>query len=546
MVAHLVGVGAPDAEPSVPSLAVQAAGEYAPRSPQRQASSDASILLVDDDPNGLLSLQAVLSPLGQHMVAVRSGEAALRCLLREEFAVVLLDVQMPGLDGLETARYINARARTRHIPIIFLTAHAADVEQVFRAYAAGAVDFVVKPCDPDVLRSKVAVFVELQHERRERVREARARAEAEAIAGQLQRHLLPDRLPHVPSLAMAARYCPGERAAQVGGDWYDAIVLPGGQVGFAIGDVVGHGVRAATLMGELRSSLRAYAIAEPDSPAEVLARLNSLVERTHGGQMVATALYMVIDVDSRHLRFASAGHLAPLLLDANGAIRFLENPQMPPLGIPWPTSVGGGSADLVPGSTVLLYTDGLVERRTEKIDVGLARLQAAMSEAPMDLEQLSTHVLSNALGEDDRHDDVALLAVKLLQTDGGRFEIDLPAEPESVSTARHEVRRWLGDTGTGRDDVFAIELAVSEVCANAVEHAYGAESGHTFHLVAERCSGAVVLSVSDSGRWRPRRGSQRGLGLVLIDELMDSVEIERTPAGTLVRMRKEQGEDEQH
>lgn len=532
-------------EPSIPSRAMQAQQQQEVPSPKWQASAEASILLVDDDPNGLVALQAVLRPLGQRLVPVSSGEAALRSLLREEFAVVLLDVQMPGLDGLETARYINARARTRHIPIIFLTAHAADVEQVFRAYAAGAVDFVVKPCDPDVLRSKVSVFVELQHERRERVREARARAEAEAIAGTLQRHLLPDRLPEVPSLAMAARYCPGERAAQVGGDWYDAIVLPGGQVGLAIGDVVGHGVRAATLMGELRSALRAYAVAEPESPAAALAHLNSLVERTHGGQMVATALYMVIDLDSRHLRFASAGHLAPLLLDANGTARFLESSQMPPLGIPWPTSVDDGSAELQPGSTVLLYTDGLVERRTEGIDVGLARLQAAMSEGPTDLEQLCTHVLANARGEGDLHDDVALLAVKLLPAPARRFEIDLPAEPESVSIARHELERWLSDTGEGRDDMFALTLAVSEVCANAVEHAYGVASGHRFHLRAERRSSAVVVQVSDSGQWRPRRGSGRGLGLRLIEELMDSVEIERTSAGTLVRMRKEQGDDEQ-
>lgn len=516
-----------------------------PGSPAPQGSSQASILLVDDDPDGLLALQAVLQPLGQRLVAVSSGEAALRSLLREEFAVILLDVRMPGLDGLETARYINARSRTRHIPIIFLTAHTADVEQVFHAYAAGGVDYVVKPCDPDVLRSKVAVFVELHCERRERVREARARVEAEAIAGTLQRHLLPDRLPEVPLLSMAARYRPGERAAQVGGDWYDAIVLPGGQIGVAIGDVVGHGVRAATLMGELRSALRAYAIAEPDSPGAVLTRLNSLVARTHEGQMVATALYMVIDADGRHLRFASAGHLPPLLLDAQGAARFLEISPMPPLGVAWHTSFDLGSAELESGSTVLLYTDGLVERRGERIDVGLARLQAAMSEGPADLEQLSSHVLSCMRGDDDMQDDVALLAVKLLPAAAERLEVDLPAEPESVALARHQMQRWLSDTGEGRDDVFAIKLAVSEVCANAVEHAYGPQSGHRFHLLAERCRGAVVVQVSDGGHWRPRRGSRRGLGLRMIDELMDAVEIERTSSGTLVRMRKEQSDDEQ-
>jgi serine phosphatase RsbU (regulator of sigma subunit)/anti-sigma regulatory factor (Ser/Thr protein kinase) len=516
----------------------------APAPPDPSAST--SILLVDDDQNSLRALQEVLRPLGQRLVAVSSGEAALRCLLQQEFAVILLDMRMPSLDGLETARYINARSRTRHIPIIFLTAHSADMEQVFRAYAAGAVDYVVKPCDPDVLRSKVAVFVELHRERSERVRQAQALAEAEAIASTLQRHLLPDGLPEVPALQMAARYSPGERAAQVGGDWYDAIVLPGGHVGLAIGDVVGHGVRAATLMGELRSALRAYAISEPDSPAAALTRLNSLVARTHGGQMVATALYMVIDTDGRHLRFASAGHLPPLLLDAEGDARFLESAPMPPLGIAWHTSSDVGDAELAPGSTVLLYTDGLVERRGEQIDDGLARLRTAMSEGPASLEALCSHVLSRTPGQAELQDDVALLAVKLLESSAERLEVDLPAEPESVSIARHRLQRWLSDTGEGRDDVLAIKLAVSEVCANAVEHAYGPESGHTFHLLAERAdTGAVVVQVSDSGHWRPRRGAQRGLGLRMIDELMDAVEIERTATGTMVRMRKQPSDDEQ-
>jgi len=506
--------------------------------------SCASILLVDDDTRGLRTLRAVLEPLGQHLVAVRSGEEALRRLLREEFAVILLDVRMPGLDGLETARYISARARTRHIPIIFLTGHAADVEQVFRAYAAGAVDYVVKPVDPDVLRSKVAVFVELQRERGERVREARARAEAEAIAGMLQRQLLPDRLPVVPALAMAARYRPGERAAQVGGDWYDAIVLPGERVGLAIGDVVGHGLRAATLMAELRAALRAYAVIEPDSPGEVLTRLNALVARAHGGEMVATVLYMVLDAAGGSGHFASAGHLPPLLLSETGDARFLEHTPPPPLGVAEHAHFETWDADLHPGDGVLLYTDGLVERRGESIDAGLRRLREAMSEGPADLEELSSHLLARATDGRSPQDDAALLVARLVGYDAPRLEVDLPAEPASVSHARHGVERWLAQSGERADDVFAIKLAVSEACANAVEHAYGPEPGHTFHLLAERVRGAVVVEVSDRGRWRAPRGAQRGLGLRMIEQLMDSLEIERTPAGTLVRMRKEPEHDD--
>jgi serine phosphatase RsbU (regulator of sigma subunit)/anti-sigma regulatory factor (Ser/Thr protein kinase) len=511
-----------------------------PRVPSRPAPepSSAGILLVDDDEDGLRALHAVLEPLGQRLVAARSGEDALRLLLREEFALILLDVRMPGLDGLETARYINSRARTRHIPIIFLTAHAQDVEQVFSAYAAGAVDYVVKPPDPDVLRSKVAVFVELQRERGERVREARARAEAEAIASVLQRHLLPDRLPEMPALTLAARYRPSESTAQVGGDWYDAIVLPDGRVGLAIGDVVGHGVRAATMMGELRAALRAYAVTEPERPGAALTLLNSLAARMHGNEMVATLLYMVIDADGCRARFASAGHLPPLLMSADGDTRFLEHTPLPPLGVAERASFESWEAELSPGATVLLYTDGLVERRGETIDVGLQRLREALSSGPDELDELCSHVLARALGDAGVQDDAALLTARVSEQPVGLLVLDLPAEPESVPVARKRLERWLLQTGEGRDDVFAIKLAVSETCANAVEHAYGAERGHTFRLRAERSSDTVVVQVSDAGRWRAPRGSRRGLGLRMIEQMMDAIDIERTSTGTTVHMRK--------
>ncbi len=510
----------------------------------KRGSVPASVLLVDDNEDGLHALHAVLEPLGQRLVAARSGEDALRRLLREEFAVILLDVRMPGLDGLETARYINARARTRHIPIIFLTAHAQDVEQVFHAYAAGAVDYVVKPFDPDVLRSKVAVFVELQRERGERVREERARAEAEAIAATLQQHLLPDRLPEVPAMSMAARYRPGERLAQVGGDWYDAIVLSGEHVGLAIGDVVGHGIRAATLMGELRAALRAYAVEEPYAPGTVLTRLNTLVTRTQGTGMVATLLYLVIDLEGGTARFASAGHLPALLRSADGATHFLERPALPPLGVSQHATFASWDVELRPGDTVLLYTDGLIERRDESIDAGLGRLREALSTGPADLEDLCSRVLAGVPGGPVLQDDAALLAVRLSDACPSQLELELPAEPESVAGARHRLERWLTDTGDGRDDVLALKLALSEACANAVEHAYGPESGHSFRVLVERSGGGVVIEVSDSGRWRAPRGSQRGLGLGIVKQLMDAVDVEQTSAGTTVRMRKDPAANE--
>src|SRR5213080_1990032 len=129
----------------------------------------ANILLVDDRPENLLALESILEPLGQNLVSAHSGEDALRQLLRHDVAVILLDVQMPGLDGFQTASLIKQRERTKHVPIIFVTAISKDEEQVFRGYSAGAVDYVFKPFNPDVLRSKVGVFIEL-HEKNEQLR----------------------------------------------------------------------------------------------------------------------------------------------------------------------------------------------------------------------------------------------------------------------------------------------------------------------------------------------------------------------------------------
>src|SRR4051794_39060377 len=121
----------------------------------------ANILIVDDQEENLLALEAVLEPLGQRLVRATSGEEALGALLRGEFALILLDVQMPNMDGFQTAAFIKQRAKTQHIPIIFLTALSKELHHVFRGYSAGAVDYVVKPFDPMILRSKVQVFVDL-------------------------------------------------------------------------------------------------------------------------------------------------------------------------------------------------------------------------------------------------------------------------------------------------------------------------------------------------------------------------------------------------
>ncbi|GAA4080983.1 MULTISPECIES: response regulator [Actinomadura] len=133
----------------------------------------AKILLVDDREENLIALEAILSSLDQDLVRARSGEEALKALLTDEYAVILLDVVMPGMDGFETARDIKRRKKTRDVPIIFLTAVDSDPDYAFRGYAAGAVDFISKPFDPWVLRAKVSVFVEL-HNKNKQLREQTA------------------------------------------------------------------------------------------------------------------------------------------------------------------------------------------------------------------------------------------------------------------------------------------------------------------------------------------------------------------------------------
>jgi len=135
--------------------------EPAVESPRATRDERVNILLVDDRPENLLALEAILEPLGERLVRAHSGDEALKCLLTEEFAVILLDVQMPGLNGFETAELIKSRERTRYVPIIFLTAISKDEAYVFRGYSVGAVDYMSKPFQPDVLRSKVSVFVDL-------------------------------------------------------------------------------------------------------------------------------------------------------------------------------------------------------------------------------------------------------------------------------------------------------------------------------------------------------------------------------------------------
>ncbi len=779
------------------------------------------VLLVDDRPENLVALSATLEPLGQDLVHAHSGDEALKLLLKRRFAVILLDVQMPGLDGFETAALIKRRESTRQIPIIFVTAISKDTENIYRGYAEGAVDYVLKPYDPAVLRSKVATFIDLHEktvaledsERRfrtafanapigmglvapdgrwaqvnralsqmiglsqaellgthweaivhpdERAREQRAarellagrralhraerrwirpdgrsllvsvnvspardrdsrpiqlivqaedvttrrqaeeertaRAEAEAVAdmvrslqlvsdtalrhlalddllpelldrvievfqadtasillldeersslslratrglseaglqqpvqpgtfagrvaqtGQamvvedlerselsapglrgtgvrslvgvpivsegevtgvmragsrtpgrfsdddarllslvadraalaianaslyerehrivetLQRSLLPARLPRVPGTAIAARYLPGAAGADVGGDWYDAVILGNGSMGIAMGDVVGHGLPAAALMGQLRNALRAYAM-EGHSPAEVLARLDRFLHELEGERHMATLLFGILDPDLGRLRVASAGHPPPLVLRPDGEAEFLWGGRSTPIGVVDSDNYNELEIVIDDGSTLLLYTDGLVEVRGQSLDDGLARLREAVLAGPTDPEELCDHLTETML-RGGTSDDVAILALRTLPL-GDRLRLDLPADPKALASARRALSRWLTHAGATPDERHGIELACHEACANAIEHAYRFGDAF-FHIEASLEDGQVALVVRDTGGWREPGGTDRGRGIGLMRAMMDEVAVDGGIRGTEVELRR--------
>jgi PAS domain S-box-containing protein len=637
------------------------------------------ILLVDDQPENLRTLEAVLEPLGYPLLTAGSGHGALRMLLEQDFAMILLDVRMPGLDGLETAELIKQRARTRDIPIVFLTAARDEVADIARGYGVGAVDYVLKPFDPELLRSKVLVFAELEASRRalkrseallngafeaapigktvldaqgqiirsnpafadlvgreageltgvavadlchdedrpalieafERVMrrsqdsvpaerpavdvrlragggsevwvgmvasaieatefaepmllaqwidlsvrrraeqdraelllEQAARVQAEAlaerlsklqtlttafeslaldellpqlagrlaelfeadvaevqisaglerpltvravaghmqpdadepslvdddrwlqvplviegaragrlrlapppgrsfnpaersllqdaadraalairraqlheeehrIAVELQRGLIPKRLPEVPGVELAAVYEVAGQGVQVGGDWYDAFELPNGRLGIVVGDVTGRGIRAASAMGQLRTLTRAFALGDAGrrAPGEALTLLNRH-QLALGDEHLFTIVYAVLDPQQGTIAWSNGGHPPPLVRRPDGSCTYLEggNGLMGVEDTVYDTHHEIG----IHGSAIVFCTDGLIERRGESLDAGLQRLMDAVAPGPDDPRVLCQHILARLFDAAvERDDDVTTVVACL-------------------------------------------------------------------------------------------------------------------------------------
>jgi serine phosphatase RsbU (regulator of sigma subunit)/anti-sigma regulatory factor (Ser/Thr protein kinase) len=371
--------------------------------------------------------------------------------------------------------------------------------------------------------SRAAIFID----------NARRYSRERATALTLQRSLLPTGLSAPSSVEVRHRYLPGSKMIEVGGDWYESITLPGGRVALVVGDVAGHGVRAAVTMGRLRTAIRTLARLELP-PAETLQQLDELMHDL--GQRephFATCVYAVFDAVSGRCEVASAGHLPPLLVSPDGKSEFLDVSPSPPLGI------GSGPVQtrtfkIRDGSLLVLYTDGLVERRDADIDEGLTRLRETFGPGSTSrpLEELCKATLAGVYADHQR-DDIAVLVARLHRLSPDQHVTwKLASELTSARRARLLVRRRLRRWGL-TELIPTTELLASELVTNAVRYAHGAIA---LRLVRE---GGLVIEVQDDSAALPRLRhasdeDERGRGLQVVSQLAEHWGARRTPAGKVV------------
>lgn len=444
------------------------------------------ILVADDNADLREYLVRLLSPHWT-VTAVADGAAALNAAREQNPDLVIADVMMPGMDGLELVRRLRADPGTRSVSIMLLSARAGK-EESLTGLTAGADEYLVKPFSARELLTRVRGVLRLAAARSRHNRQLRELTEAalaineassepevlaltekygrlladspgarvtltsgdglrveppnatvpgvgddtvlrqlaqltaarlenlkrleleHRIATTLQLALLPE-VPRISGAEIVGRYRPGNDESSVGGDWYDVIRVSGDEVVLVIGDIVGKGVKAAATMGRMRNALRAYALEDPD-PGRTLSRLNRMTagryDRMHG-----TVLCVRLSLSTGRLQYSSAGHPPVLICKADGEADYLDGALAPLVGALPSTVFTTAETRLEPGDRLLLYTDGIVEKRSADILAGMARLRSEMMKAAgLDLDAQLESLLT-LVGDEDTRDDVALLGFAL-------------------------------------------------------------------------------------------------------------------------------------
>ncbi|MFC9294550.1 SpoIIE family protein phosphatase [Streptomyces sp. NPDC057011] len=359
----------------------------------------------------------------------------------------------------------------------------------------------------------------------------------------LQRSLLPHTLPQQPALEIASRYLPAGTEAGLGGDWFDVIPLSGARVALVVGDVVGHGIRAAATMGRLRTAVRT--LADVDLPPdELLTHLDDLIihlsaddaDRDGSGESAGgigtTCLYVVYDPVTRHCTVARAGHPPPAVVSPEGSVYLLDVPAGPPLGLgglPFETA----EVELPEGSILALYTDGLLQPRERDLDEALDSMFAALVRPASSLETVCDRVLT-ALLTHRPDDDVALLVARTRALHSDKVVVlDLSSDPSVVADARRHATDQLTAWGL-EEAAFVTELLVSELVTNAIR--YG-QPPIQLRLIHE--STTLICEVSDASNTAPHMRRARifdegGRGLLLVAQLAQRWGTRHAPVGKTI------------
>lgn len=375
-----------------------------------------------------------------------------------------------------------------------------------------------------------------------RVAAAESRYEdTRAALEMMQRRLLPERLPVIPGVRVAAHYRVADRDNAAGGDWFDAIPVGDGTLALMVGDVVGHGAAAAAVMAQLRAVLSGFVV-EGTAVVDALTRLDRIAARLPGARGTTVCL-AVLDPDRRVLRYASCGHPPPLVVGRDGTARYLAV-HGGPLGVaaPVPTLREHSLDDM---DMMLLYSDGLVERPGQTMGAGLSTLSRAAvdarrPDAGAGLDQVCAQVVAQ-LAHPGHGDDITLLAAEIGGDRSDLPTIEIDSRHPGPGAVRRKLGAWLTRMGAGDDDVVDVQLAVMEAVENAVEHGYRDAPGDVRVDAHLDRRGRASFVITDRGRWRPppTQPRHRGRGLAMMQDCMDDVEVERLESGTVVSFDRE-------
>lgn len=469
--------------------------------------------------------------------------------LRDRYHIVGLDAPVPLADAVTTGRPVVITdlqlLPDRFRDIVRDTGNAIQSGVIHplwgkAGHVIGALSFMwptprqFSPPELDAI-AHVATLTQVALERIRRL------SHEHRIAVEFQEHLL-DVNRSSTVAAVAAVYLPATEAMRVGGDWY--LVTPldhGARIGVSVGDVVGHGLRAAVVMSELRSAVAATAMTGL-KPAEVLSAVD-LYAATVEGARCATVAFAVVDIDSATVSYSCAGHPYPMLVPVDGEPRFLEEGRHTPMAVTRiPSARTTATVKLPPGGMLVLYTDGLVERPGESLDDGFARLRAAVADcAALPVGEVCDRLLTRLEPPGGYIDDVVVLAVRPAHASERSFTTVLPAEPTHLAGTRDKMRRWLAPLGIAPDREYEVLVAVGEALTNAIEHGSDSNPRKRVEIEAFLAGPSLRVTVTDSGQWKSdsaasHRDTNRGMGLTLMNAFADRVSTDRTPTGTRINL----------